>query len=256
MARGYGVSMIDGEVAAPMSDADMQAPDDRTAAHHLIEIVTAGTDEYRPELLELLTAPERARLDRFLRPADRVRSALGMVLLRVVASERDGVGPRLVDVDRACPQCGTPHGKPRVAGRHHYSVGHAGDLVVVAATVSGDIGVDLEPADRRINPTSTPNPDGRELRSWVRREAVVKAIGDGRAVESDDPIVEETGHGPVLTKATGIDPTTISIVDLDLGPAHVAALAIASSDLPRIVYRAARPLLARWTTPMAPAGDR
>ncbi|MGD9792871.1 MAG: 4'-phosphopantetheinyl transferase superfamily protein [Acidimicrobiia bacterium] len=238
-----------------MSDVEPLLADDWPRARRTIDLVTAGTDDYRPELLELLTAQERARLDRLLRPPDRVRSSLGMVLLRLVASERDGIDPRQIEIDRTCPECGTPHGKPRVAGGHHYSVGHAGDLVVVAATASGAVGVDVEPADRRLVPTSIPDPDHRQLRSWVRREAVVKAIGDGRAVESDDPIVDDTAQGPLLIKASGIDPATITIIDLDLDPAYVAALAFASGEEPRVVHRAARPLLARWATPVASAGD-
>ena len=76
--------------------------------------------------------------------------------------------PGDVPVERTCPDCGRPHGRPRLdlPGAPQLSVSHSGLLVVVAAH-DGPVGVDVQ----RIADV----PAGTDAGAWVRDEAVVKA---------------------------------------------------------------------------------
>jgi 4'-phosphopantetheinyl transferase len=129
-------------------------------------LVVAGRD-----LLGMLDATERTRVESLERPADRGRSMLGAALLRVAAGSRLAVAPGEVVVDRTCADCGGPHGAPRILGPGvrppWVSVSHSGLLAVVAVSDRGPVGVDVQ----RVSDL----PDPAEAREWVRREAQLKA---------------------------------------------------------------------------------
>ena len=80
-------------------------------------------------------------------------------------------------VARLCPRCGSgTHGQPLVrvpAGRPpSVSLSYAGDLVAVAWSQAGPVGVDVEVAG--------PPVDGIDRREWTEAEASFKAGGDLR----------------------------------------------------------------------------
>jgi 4'-phosphopantetheinyl transferase len=87
----------------------------------------------------------------------------------------------------------TPSGKPHVPGLPQFSIAHAGEWVVCALALAGDVGVDIEPLAR-----SAPLPawrnvfDAEEQRMaarsvrvalgiWAAKEAALKAAGAGFA---------------------------------------------------------------------------
>src|SRR4051794_37321895 len=92
-----------------------------------------------------LDAAERGRRDALLRAEDKARFVTAAGLLRLAVAERLGIAPGAVAVDRACPDCERPHGRPAVPGAGlEVSVSHSGDLVAVAL-VAGEtpVGVDV-----------------------------------------------------------------------------------------------------------------
>lgn len=156
-------------------------------------------------LLEILDETERARVESLDRAADRGRSMLGAALLRVAVAAHVGVPPGDLVVDRTCPECGGPHGPPRVvaAGRTppHVSVSHSGVVVMVALSRPGPVGVDVQ----RV--TDVP---GHAL-EWVRREAMVKAAGGADARDRPHLIVRDLppplpGYAAALAAPTGAGP--------------------------------------------------
>ncbi|RIJ53252.1 4-phosphopantetheinyl transferase, partial [Clavibacter phaseoli] len=96
------------------------------------------------------------------------------------------------------------------------SVAHAGALVVVAVSACGPIGVDAEPRGREA-------PPGTPLGEWVRIEAVLKADGRGLRVEPSLVHFEDDGHGTVGW--IDDEPARYRVVDADLGPGLVTAVA-------------------------------
>src|SRR5882724_585210 len=96
-----------------------------------------------------LDAGERGRRDLLARAEDRERFVTAAGLLRRVVAERLGVAPGAVTVDRTCPDCDRPHGRPVIPGAGlEVSVSHSGDLVAVALVLgSSPVGVDVEALD-------------------------------------------------------------------------------------------------------------
>lgn len=123
------------------------------------------------DLLGLLDAAERARVESLVRSADRGRSLISAAMLRVAVAAHLGIAPADVVVDRTCAECGGPHGAPRIVGRGaevpSVSVSHSGLLAVVALVPSGPVGVDVQ----RLADLGDPA-DGH---AWATREALFKA---------------------------------------------------------------------------------
>lgn len=150
----------------------------------MVEIWWATLAAADARLAEMLDATERSRLDSLRRPADRGRSMVGAALLRVAVGAHLGIDPGQVVVERSCPECGAPHGPPRILRPGQavpwVSVSHSGLLVVVALGGNGPVGVDVQ----RI--ADLPEPDPGHGAAWVRREAMFKAgaaaeVGTGAA---------------------------------------------------------------------------
>lgn len=163
-------------------------------------------------------------------------------------------------------------GRPRAAGGPSFSVAHAGAWVLLAVVTADDpgagddgagdteVGVDVEavaavgallddlhdavPAGERP-PAGW---DARSLtRSWVRREAVLKAVGTGLLAPRDDLLLARADAPAAVVRTGGRlpDPARLALRDLDLpgDTDHLAAVALhggASGSV--IVADGARPL--------------
>ncbi|MEE1757170.1 4'-phosphopantetheinyl transferase family protein [Streptomyces sp. SP18CS02] len=150
-----------------------------------------------PALLDLLDEGERARHDGFLRDGPRALYLTAHALLRRLVAAQLGSDPREVRFTHVCKHCDDPrpHGKPGLAGADlEFSLSHSGDRVAVALSLAGPVGVDVERvADYPDLPLAVLGPSERgELdrvpasgraaaftRYWARKEAVLKATGDG-----------------------------------------------------------------------------
>ncbi len=201
---------------------------------HLAQVPARLRDAALPPAALLPT--ERARVDRAA-PADRSAVATSLLLARTAAAAACGLPVEDVRVDRRCPRCGaTTHGVPRVRRRDDgpvpfLSLSRCADLVLVAMSTIGPLGVDLERADadpgaataRVALAPGEPPADGHDpLRTWVRKEAVLKAAGTGLAVDPRTLRVSDAAGGPVVGGAAPRPPdgTRWWLVDLDLGPTH------------------------------------
>lgn len=152
---------------------------------------------------DLLSIDERARAQRFRRAADQRRWAAGRAFLRRVLGHHLDVLPARVELMAGA------NDKPSIAGAPavFFNVSHSADLVVVAVTAAGDVGVDVERERDDLDPIAlartafgdqvavrlaglAPESQRAEFfRMWVRHEAVVKCLGVGlgAAPEPGDP---------------------------------------------------------------------
>jgi phosphopantetheinyl transferase len=148
--------------------------------------------------LTVLNAAERERFERYENGEVARRFAVGRLRVREMLGAALAVDPAMVPI-----QIGL-HGKPALAraAQHsglRFSVAHCEDLLLVALTRKGDVGIDVERvraierwarvADRVFGPSDRAA-IGREIangdepssvffRFWCRGEAELKAIGCG-----------------------------------------------------------------------------
>jgi 4'-phosphopantetheinyl transferase len=207
----------------------------------------------RPAHRALLNEIEQQRRARYRQDADRTRFTVAAALLRLVASAQTGIAATSVHIDRTCPGCAEPHGKPRIVGTGlHASISHSGDRVALAVSRAAPVGVDVESITRRdvvdLAPTvlAAAEPlSGTEdfYTYWCRKEAVVKATGDGLRVPLRQVVVS-----PADTPARLIsyqDGTLAATMrDLPIEDGYRAALAVlAEGDLEVRIHDATELLL-------------
>ena len=157
-----------------------------------LEADTNGLAKYA----DLLSADERARAGRFHFEQDRHRFIVARGILRTLVGQRLGLAPVAVSFSYLA------HGKPTVAvdSMLDFNLSHSGNRALFAFSRNGRVGVDLEALDgdvdvmalaqRYFHPSETaalrqlPQPLRRPafFACWTRKEAVVKATGDGLLV--------------------------------------------------------------------------
>ncbi|SEF88838.1 4'-phosphopantetheinyl transferase [Thermomonospora echinospora] len=211
--------------------------------------------------MELLDEVERARRERYVRPADRDRFTVGVAVTRLAAGALLGVAPERVPLDRTCAGCGAPHGRPVIDGGPHLSVSHSGERVVVALT-GGPVGVDVEEdagrltegvAGQLLGPDEAADlrdlgPAARRrglLEYWTRKEAVLKATGDGLRVPLTDLRMSAPDEPPRLLAwedRPGLA-GRLTLRTLTPGPGYAACLALIDQPDARIREESAGPLL-------------
>lgn len=207
--------------------------------------------EYITRLQETLSLEERERADRFYFSADRTRHVIGRALSRILLGHCLGITPGSVKFD-----CGA-RGKPSLAvnlrrASLNFNVSHSGDFVLVGLAYNRDLGIDIERICTNIDAEGIAErvfsvrerlslavlPVGMRCDAffacWTRKEAYVKARGDGLNLALDafdvaflpgqEPRLVETRHDPAEARRW-------ILRDLEAGPNYRAALAVEGPDL-------------------------
>lgn len=204
----------------------------------------------------VLDEAEASRAEAFARTEDRDRYTVAHVMLRQLLASYLDCDPAAVSFrTEPCPLCGGPHGRPAVAGRTglHFSLSHGGGYAM-AAFAASPIGVDVEPvpgpeiladllgcldgAERRdLASLAEPARPVAFARAWVRKEARLKALGTGLAV---DPA---TVHAGVSERAAA------GTTDLDAPAGHAAAVHLLERGGAGAVGHRRVDASAEWTQP-------
>jgi 4'-phosphopantetheinyl transferase len=217
----------------------------RAAPGTVVDVWSADLDDFDAATTSL-SADELERAGAFLLDRDRQRFVAARRLVRVVLGTRLGVAPEALRFGR-----GT-HGKPCLVDPDvplQFNLSHSGPLALLAVSVGLPVGIDIE----RVNPALDWMPLSRELFAgaehrrivelappdrleaffacWVRKEAVLKALGLGLAHPLDAFEVTVDPHGPAAVVAAGppIDPRPWSLQDLPAAPGYRACLASAGT---------------------------
>ncbi len=159
---------------------------------------------YQHQLLSVLSSDEKAEIARYHREEDRLRSTLGRAAVRWLLSELLHTHPSDIKIHR------NPFGKPYIEdARVWFNTSHSGDVVAVAISQMGVIGVDVESvsrhscgmaiADRFFHASeaerlrNTPEEQFSEhfAKLWTGKEAIVKASGAGIAYGLDSAVIDE-----------------------------------------------------------------
>jgi 4'-phosphopantetheinyl transferase len=198
-----------------------------------------------PHALSVLDARERERAGRFLHERDRRRFVASHAFMRSVLARYLDIEPAAVRIEPG--RSGKPAALTTAGGAElRWNAAHAGDLTVVAVARGAgfEVGVDVEEIRElpRLDAVAAlvcapaeveaiwRLPAGARLeaflRCWVRKEAVVKATGDGLR----RPLARlevSTGIGPPrVLRIDGRPDRSWRLLDLPPIPGFVGALAV------------------------------
>jgi 4'-phosphopantetheinyl transferase len=191
--------------------------------------------------LELLNDAERLRHASYLVPEPARTFATTRIALRRLLSQRQGCPPAQLQI------ASDGHGKPFVLGapRLFFNVSHGDDLALIAICDGFPVGVDVETGGQQLRDPRFAamvcssselswwrRNEARDasalLRLWVRKEAVLKALGVGLA----DAVSGLDLGDPAATKGIHVVDGTmrVSWCDLNLQQEAIGALGIAVAE--------------------------
>lgn len=197
-------------------------------------------------LQHTLSPDEQARAERFYFERDRERFIVARAVLRDILARYLKKKPGQLRF------CYNPHGKPALAGQYGrealcFNVSHADGVALYAVTRVRELGVDLEHirpdlADEQIARRFFSARELAELCAlpahlkpeafftcWTRKEAYVKAKGEGLSIPLDQFDVSLAKEEPAALLRTAWDPQEASrwsLQELTPGADYVAALAV------------------------------
>jgi 4'-phosphopantetheinyl transferase len=203
--------------------------------------------EVMTQFLQVLSADEHARAGKFHFDADRKRHIIGRGLSRLLLGHCLGTAARELKFTH------NEFGKPSLSGASvpRFNISHSGELVLVALARGCTIGIDVERmrkdmaqaeiAERFFSPRECAALAGLApemqceafFACWTRKEAYLKARGDGLSlpldqfdvafIPGDVPRLVETRHDPAEAHRW-------TIRALDPGYGCMAAVAAEGSD--------------------------
>jgi 4'-phosphopantetheinyl transferase len=201
-------------------------------------------DAVAHRLEQCLSADERDKMQRFRFAKDRRRYLIGRGLLRSLLGRYLDLAPQDLRFETAAA------GKPHLTSsqrRLQFNVAHSGEYVLIAVADGRAVGIDVEevrddfdvgqlaahffsPSEQRDLETLT----GRAkleafFECWTRKEAYVKARGEGLSLPLDQFDVSLRPGEPVRLIATRPDPTEATrwhLSGLEVGDGYKAALVV------------------------------
>lgn len=200
-------------------------------------LLPTGPGAAAPDLKEL-DAAERLRVTTFTHPADALLYVTAHVALRRLLGRYTATPPEELRFRREpCPGCGAAHGRPALAQRPaplHFSLSHSGEIALVGVgAVPLGVDVELLAGEETVAACSQTlhlrerselaEVEGEEARRrlfgriWTRKEAFLKGLGTGL---SRSPALDYLGAD------AGRHPGGWTILDIPVGPAHTAAVAV------------------------------
>lgn len=213
-----------------------------------VEVVVTRLD-LEPDTFQYLAASlhddELARARRFHLERDRSRFIVARARLRQLLGQRLGIQPQNVELAYGA------HGKPVLAGGSatmdwRFNVSHSRDIAVFAFCRGREIGIDVEAVHRVYCADSiaarffSPNevqaymaldPCDKEtgfFNCWTRKEAFVKAVGQGLNYALDSFDVSLSPHEPAAILRIGESPGDGGwcLRNFSPSPGYVAAVVV------------------------------
>ena len=203
-------------------------------------------------LFALLDDAEQARARGLGHEPARTRFVTGRATARLLAARYADTDPRAVVFTSTCRHCAGPHGRLEVhtsVGVLHVSVSHSAERILVAIARDTVCGVDIERVALRGGriPVSALSPVERRvladlpqsqrlagfIRYWTRKEAILKATGDGLVPSPADLTVSAPDAPARLLSWADRPPPHVDVHlnDLAVGDGYRGALATLGQPL-------------------------
>jgi 4'-phosphopantetheinyl transferase len=239
-----------------LTDEDAQTiwqppPAELSLARDEVQVWRARLDP-SPQLADfsaMLAADERARALRYRYQIDRQHFIAARGLLRLLLSRYLGVSPADLSFRYSAL------GKPSLAGEHNadlrFNVSHSHGLALLAFAQGRELGVDLESvrpevaglriAERYFSTAEVAAlralPESQQTEAffncWTRKEAYIKARGEGLSARLDQFDVSLAPGQPALLLRTEIatdEPGRWQMIELEPGKDYKAALVVEGHD--------------------------
>ena len=239
------------------SNGQWASPPSRPAldAHeiHVWRVALDQPDWLVERMRQWLASDEQARASRFVFDHDRARYIVGRGALRSILSGYLGTEPNQLQFEYG------PHGKPALVascGQIYFNASHSKGLGLCAVTRQRELGIDLELVRRVIDAeqiaqrffSTQENAVFQSLPveqrqpaffyCWTRKEAFIKAIGEGLSHPLDQFDVSFAPAEPAKFLSIGGSLEAArgwSLFSLAPGPIYVGALAVEGRDW-QLVY--------------------
>lgn len=189
--------------------------------------------------LATLSQPERARMMRFVFDKDRFRFGQSHARMRTLLGARLGVAAADVAFGE------TEYGKPFIVGGPYFNLSHSHNLAALAISEDFDLGLDIEHVRaiegpdiaRRffssqecaaLNTYDGASYEAAFYRCWTRKEAYVKAQGEGLGIslQAFDVTIDE--EAPRILRIDGDDASAWGLFAFKPDDGYQGALAIRS----------------------------
>ena len=227
---------------------------------HVWVVVVSEVLPLIPFFTQFLSRQEREVAGRFTRPTDCERHVVAHGILRILLGRYLEADPERIEFET------NAFGKPGLVSVGNllplsFNLAHSGDVVVYAVTLRRKIGIDVEKirpdinamelalsqfADEEINNLRACTPVERPnafFRCWTRKEAYVKARGQGLSIPLNKFAVTVSLAEPVQVSRSEDDPgcrENWSMFDLYPYSGYAAAIVVEGKVI-RVVSR-------RWTS--------
>jgi 4'-phosphopantetheinyl transferase len=198
--------------------------------------------------LSLMVQDEQERAARFRFPADRARFILCRCLLRTILGRYAGLSPAELRFHYG------PHGKPALVTTPgmkslHFNLSHTSDIAVIAVARNVTVGIDVEQlrplpdienlAAAILGPSEWATWQGLApserlsafYRCWTRKEAFVKATGQGLSMQLQEVDAAMGEELPLHVRVAGrtSESARWTLQPLPPIPGHAAALCVEGS---------------------------
>ena len=232
-----------------ISDADLQLSEPTKLPPeevHLWRIELATVAQGEPRWRKILSPDEQTRAARFHFARDRQRFAATRALLRIVLGSYAGLEPEKLVFSYS------DKGKPFLNSQGtedgvEFNVSHSGETALLAVARGRAVGVDVEQIRDNLDPLAiarryfSPHEQSqleafekREhyagfFRCWTRKEAYIKARGDGLslALDSFDVSLKPDDQDALLAcRAAETDVKTWLLREVTVGEGYAAALCV------------------------------
>ncbi len=213
-----------------------------------VDLDALGSDESRWQ--KVLSPDESARASRFRFPRDRQRYVAARALLRTILGSYLAMDPSGVCFSysqKEKPSLGPAHASNDVK----FNIAHSGGVALLVFTRGREIGVDVEQVRRDFDfeaiarryfsareqeqLVALPEEERAEafFRCWTRKEAYIKATGDGLSLplsQFDVSLTTGEKNGLLATRPDASEAGRWLLQEVPAGPGYVAALCVHSQD--------------------------
>jgi len=209
-----------------------------------VDLEAVRGDESRWQ--QQLSSDEAKRASRFHFPADRQRYVAARALLRTILAGYLEIDPKRVSFaysQKEKPSLGPAH----VGNEVTFNISHSGGIALLAFARKREIGIDVEQirndfdveaiarrffsAHEQEQLAALPKEKRFDsfFRCWTRKEAYIKATGDGLSLslhQFDVLIVPENGEALLSTRPDNSEAALWSLREIPAGPGYAAALCV------------------------------